>query len=291
MKRLSLFFTALVVSIPLFYAQETTTDCDTILLKEGVKYAYPRLSSDQKSILYQSNASGHWQLQLFHRETQTSVLIGEDSLNNYFPDWSPDNRYIAFTSDRNGYENIYLLDSETKQLKAITNNKARNIHPYFSPDGRYILYNSTAGNNSLDVYLYDRNTGTSKRITKTVENETCARFSPDMTKLVYLKNSEKSDDIIIYTIKTAKEQNISNTPQVRDGWPVFSPDGKAVYYSSLETGSFCVVRYDLSTKTAQQMTTAKDEVEHARCFPAKDNTYFIYNIGYGETIAIAGCTI
>lgn len=273
------------------YSQKKQLSCDTLLLKEGVKYAYPRLSADQKSILYQSNESGHWQLKIIHRETQEITLIESDSLNNYFPDWSPDNKHIAFVSDRNGSENIYLFDTETGLSTAITNNKERNIHPYFSPDGKYILYNSTQGNGSLDVYMYDRSTGNHKRITQSKENETCARFSPDMKQLVYLKNSEKGDDIFLYTIKTKSEQNISHTPEIRDGWPVFSADGKSVFYSSLKTGNFCIVHSDLSGKTVQQLTKATEETEHARIFPGKDNSYFIYNLGYGETIAVVGCNL
>lgn len=272
-------------------AQENNQNCDTILFKEGIKLAYPRLSADQQSILYQSNESGHWQLQIYDRVNQTTAFVADDSLNNYFPDWSPDNRYIAFTSDRNGNENIYLFDTETQKLQVITNNNARNIHPYFSPDGRYILYNSTVGNGSLDVYLYDRTTKTTKRVTKSMENETCARFSPDMKQLVYLKNSEKGDDIFLYTFKNNTEQNLSQTPHIRDGWPVFSFDGTSVFYSSMETGSFCIVQTDLNGKKIKQVTQADEETEHARFYPGSDNSSFIYTIGLGETIAIAGGTL
>jgi hypothetical protein len=56
------------------------------------------------------------------------------------------------------------------------------IHPYFSPDGKYLLFNSTRDNGSLDVYRLDLATRELLRITDSPMQETCARYSPDMTR-------------------------------------------------------------------------------------------------------------
>src|SRR5262245_36988508 len=130
-------------------------NCKTIYRVNDKESAYPRFSNDNKKILFQSNASGKWQLQVLDIALNSVRNITHDTANNNFPDWSPDNKLIAFVSDRDGNEEIYLLNTIDSSLKRITNDAARDIHPYFSPDGNFILFNSTRGNGSLDIYRYE----------------------------------------------------------------------------------------------------------------------------------------
>src|SRR6185369_9615812 len=112
-----------------------------------------------------------------------------------------------------GNEEIYIMKPDGSNLKRITNNKERDIHPYFSPDGKYILFNSTRGNGSLDIYRYEIATGKTLQLTNTPDDETCARYSPDMKNIVYLKNGISGDDVYLLNLSDFVPGNITKTPK------------------------------------------------------------------------------
>lgn len=249
----------------------------TIILKEeNVENAYPRLSKDGKSILYQSNRTGNWQIYTCDMKGRSLKNITGKSHNNNFPDWSPDNNWVAFVSDRDGNEEIYLVKTDGTGLKRVTNNTARDIHPYFSPDGKYLLFNSDRKGGQFDVYRYRIADGKTEQITDTKANETCARYAPDMKQMVLLRNDEVEDNI--YTLTDAVSKNISNTPNVYHGWPVYSYDGKWIYYSSMEKGTYSIFRIKPDGKEKEQVTNAAKGEEHARVNISRDGKMIVYNI-------------
>ena len=278
-----IMFCVTLTAAQISYSQEPST---VLLSQEGVENAYPRLSKDDRHILYQSNASGKWQLMIMNIDARSHKPVMEDAFNNNFPDWSPDNEWIAFVSDRDGNEEIYLIKTDGTNLQRITNDAGRDIHPYFSPDGKSILINSTRGNGSFDIYKYTIATKTLDRITDTAADETCARYSPDMTHIVFLKNDTSLDDVYIMDLQSKALLNISNSPRVRDGWPMYSFDGKYIYFSSMYTGAFCIYRIRSDGKNRDMLSSSSINEEDARVCVSKDNNWFIFNKRKGKTIDI-----
>ncbi|TND10188.1 MAG: TolB protein [Bacteroidetes bacterium] len=265
--------------------------CKVLLGKDGTEYAYPRLSKDKKTILYQSNETGKWQLSILDIAAGSRKAITRDTFNNNFPDWSADNRLVAFVSDRDGNEEIYLVHADGSNLQRITSDAGRDIHPYFSPDGKYILFNSTRGNESLDIYRYTIETGKVERLTQTNDDETCARYSPDMTRIVYLRNGPTMDDVFELDMSNFLGENITKTPTVPDGWPMYGNNGKWIYYSSMESGTYCIYRVKTAGGSKQQLTTALFGEEDARVYISADGKTMIYNKRKGNGIDIRSCEI
>lgn len=285
LKIILLFF---ITSISFAQAQN---NCKLLYKISGKESAYPRLSKDKKSILYQSNNSGKWQLMVMEISTNKHKTITTHNSNNNFPDWSSDNQWISFVSDRDGNEEIYLMKSDGTGLKRISNNAARDIHPYFSPDAKYILFNSTRGNGSLGIYKYTIASGKTELEIDSKDNETCGRYSPDMKKIVYLKNNDFQDDIYVMDIITKKAINISNTSSVYHGWPMFSPDGKYVYYSSMESGDYSIYKIKPDGTGKLKITNPKGGEEDARVNISADGKLMIYNKQIGKTIEIWQCSL
>ncbi len=262
-------------------------DSSSLIFKvDGTESAYPRLSADGKRILFQSNKTGHWQLYILRLSDGAVRPVMQDSFNNNFPDWSHDNTWIAFTSDRDGNEEIYLMREDGSQLRRLTNHFGRDIHPYFSPDGRYLLFNSTRINGSFDIFRYTLATGELKTLSQTHEDETCARFSPDMRHLLYLQNGATTDDVFLADSLNTSKMNISNTPDIRDGWPVFSWDNQWIIYSSLEQGKFSLYRVRTDGRDKIQITHAGAGEEDARAYPSRDGRRLVFNRRKGNTIEI-----
>ena len=223
---------------------------------------------------------------IFDTMTRTQLPVMEDDFNNNFPDWSADNQWIAFTSDRDGNEEIYIMHTDGSMLKRLTNNPSRDIHPYFSPDGRYLLFNSTRGNGSFDIFRYQLESGELVKLSDTPSDETCARYSPDMQMILYLKNDATSDDIFIADSLNQSPQNLTRTPGIMDGWPTFDPSGRWVYYSSMTPGYYCIYRIDLKGENQTQVTTGGSNKEDARVSVASDQSFLVFNRRVGLSIEI-----
>lgn len=270
---------------------QTAKNCKTLIRVDNVESAYPRLSEDGKKILYQSNHSGKWQLRIFDIDSKADSAITHDNSNNNFPDWSRDKKWIAYVSDRSGNEDVYLMNAATGETKNITNHPGRDIHPYFSPDGRYILFNSTRGNESFDIYRYEIAENKVLRFTDTPDDETCARYSPDMKLMVYLKNGPTEDDVYVMNTTDFLSENITKTPYARDGWPMFNLNGDWIYFSSLEEERYSIYRIKPDGSQRMQITWAEPGEEHARVYISADHKYFVYNRRIGKTIEVVQCEI
>lgn len=251
---------------------------DTVLLHEpGVENAYPRLSADGRRILYQSDRTGTWQLFIMDLATGAQHRITHDAHNNNFVDWSADNEWVAFVSDRDGNEEIYRMRTNGADIERLTNDPTRDIHPYFSPDGRYLLFNSTRGNGSLDVYRLDLVTREVLRLTDTPMEETCARYAPDMKHIVLLRNDATSDDVVILDLTTGLVDNLTRTPTVTDGWPMYSADGRWIYYSTMASGRHSIHRVHPDGTGDEPLTRAAPGEEDGRAFIGRDGRTLIYN--------------
>jgi Tol biopolymer transport system component len=253
------------------------TDPVVLLYEPGIENAYPRLSNDGRRILYQSNRTGTWQLFVLDTATGEQQRLTTDAFNNNFVDWSADNEWVAFVSDRDGNEEIYRMRSDGTELERLTENASRDIHPYFSPDGKYLLFNSDRDNGSLDVYRLDLGSRELLRVTDSPMQETCARYSPDMKHIVLLRNSMTSDDVVILDVETGELSNLTNTPLVIDGWPMYSADGQWIYYSTTQSGQHSIHRVRPDGTGDETLTSAAVGEEDGRAFIGRDGRTLIFN--------------
>lgn len=110
---------------------------------------------------------------------------GEASGSSYSPSISADGRYVAFVSDAtdlgagdtNGVADIFVRDLQlgvTSRISVASDGGQANglsRQPSISVDGRYVCFESDAStlvagdtNGVCDIFLHDRNTGTTRRI-------------------------------------------------------------------------------------------------------------------------------
>jgi Tol biopolymer transport system component len=107
-----------------------------------------------------------------------------------------------------------------------------------------------------------------------------------MKKIIFLKNGLGEDDVFILSLTTGLTENISKTPTVRDGWPVFSPNGKWIYFSSMDTEVYSIYKMKPDGSEKKQLTFPEAGEEDARVNISQQGNFFIYNKRSGSTISI-----
>jgi Tol biopolymer transport system component len=265
----------------------TSAEPTEVLRMTGIENAYPRWSMDGSRILFQSNRSGRWQIYVMDRNGQNQKPITNDSFNNNYPDWSPDNGRIAFVSDRTGNQEVFVMNMDGTGLRNLSNSPARDIHPYWAPDGERILFNSDRDASRLEIYEAQLRTGDVHRLTITPDEETCARFSPDGAKIVYLKNdiAAGNDEVYVMNADGTHQTNVTQSAAA-DGWPSWTPDGRGIIYSADESGRFSLYVRNLNRGTPRRLTAPPWRSRDARAEISRDGSSIVFNRQKGSTIAI-----
>jgi TolB protein len=257
-----------------------------VLLEDGIKNAYPRWSRDGARILFQSNRTGHWQLEVMDADGSHRRQLTHGPSNNNFPDWSPDNQRIAFVSDRDGDEDVFVMDTEGADARNLTRHPGRDIHPYWSQDGRRILFSSTRDVGRFQLYEMDAEGGDQLRMVSSPDDDTCARVAPDGARIVYLTNLARGqDDVLVARRDGGGPVNVTDDAQP-DGWPCWTPDGTRLVYAAGEYGAFALrdMRADGSERRVLDAPPAG--WSDARPAVSPDGRRVAFNRDRGETIGI-----
>lgn len=155
----------------------------------------------------------------------TPTRIAEGLAWEVHPRFSPDGRRIAFTSDRGGGDNIWVMNADGSDKRQVTKETFRLLNqPSWSRDGRFIVAKKhfTTGRSAGtgEIWMYHVSGGAGVQLVK----------------------------------------RVSEQHQKELGEPVYSPDGKAIYYTrnitpgpifeyaqNSNTDLFNIERYEIAT--------------------------------------------
>ncbi|MCA9684651.1 MAG: PD40 domain-containing protein, partial [Myxococcales bacterium] len=157
-------------------------------------------------------------------------------------DVSPDGTQIVF--DLLG--DLYLLPIAGGEAKALTEGMAWDMQPRFSPDGKWIAFTSDRGGGD-NIWVIPSAGGEAKVVTKEDFRLLSApAWSPDGEYIVARKHftsrrSIGAGEMWLYHRSGGKGVQLTKkrTEQKDAGEPVFSPDGRYLYFSEdLTPGGF-----------------------------------------------------
>jgi serine/threonine protein kinase len=206
---------------------------------------FPSLSLDAKSFIYASRAAGKWDIYLQRVGGKNAINLTKESLNNNTqPAFSPDGERIAFRSDRgapSGPGGIFVMGALGESVKRLTD---FGFNPAWSPDGRQIVCATEGIQMTPDarytvsqLWVVDVATGQKRLLFQ--GDAVQPHWSPHGYRIAYWAQQAGQRDI--FTVRPnagASEKPVRVTSDPPLDWnPVWSPDGKYLYFSSNRGGS------------------------------------------------------
>ncbi len=217
----------------------------------GPEY-FPSLSPDGKSFVYASRASGNWDIYLQRVGGRNPINLTKDSpADDSQPAYSPDGEHIAFRSEREG-GGIYLMGATGESVRRVADS---GYNPAWAPDGEKILFATESITEPLtratNSQLWMVTIASGEKHLITGGDALQPQCSPRGYRIAYWtrpKLSGQGEDI--WTMPANGGEPARITTGAGTNWnPVWSPDGKYLYFSSNRTGSMNIWRVPIDEKS------------------------------------------
>ena len=160
--------------------------------------------------------------------------------NDKWPQWSHNGEWIYFVSDRDGVFNLWKKNLKTGRLVKLTSLKEEILHPSISKNGVIVfehkawLYRMREGRRPEKIEFQASGDIPEGNIVPDVIKGKVEEIapSPDGKEVAFIAHGD------LFVVKTSggHANNITNTP-FRESNPVWSPDGKKIYFVSDRNGN------------------------------------------------------
>jgi Tol biopolymer transport system component/C-terminal processing protease CtpA/Prc len=200
-------------------------------------------------------------------------LLVSHQANESKPLYSPDGRRLAFISTRTGNGDIYVLTLDTGDLKRLTFDDSNDQLDAWSPDGRWIYFTSSSRDISgmSDIFRVSVEGGTPMQVSADAfMNEYFAAPSPDGSAVAFTgygfgfsqwwrKGHSHIDESEIWVQGSGAKPGYEQISEggAKEVWPMWSKDGRTLFYISDRSGAQNVWARELSGKP-RQVTQFKD---------------------------------
>jgi tricorn protease len=160
----------------------------------------------------------------------TRDLTSTSNADEDHPSWSPDGKTVAYTTDVSGEQQIAIRPALGGAEKILTHFGSGFYYtPEWSPDAKRLAFSDA----NHRLWLLDIANGKTTVVTQNRYSEIHDQsFSPDGRWLAYSFSSpNQQQSIFLYDIERGTATQVSGTFS-NDFSPVFSPDGKYLYFLS-----------------------------------------------------------
>ena len=195
---------------------------------------HPVVSFDGKKIAFNgidSNGSDIWMMDF--DGCQRTKLTNNSDIEDDYPTWSPDGRKIAFVRNEGSGSKIWVMDAinGANQKMISIDDGFHDTQPAWSPCNIIAFSKKLSPGSSLEhwqIYTMNPDGSGQTRITKSNADDSRSDWSPDCSKIAFVRNDYSSpwhDQIFIMDPNGANVENITNNLSDRHMNPKWSPDG------------------------------------------------------------------
>jgi tricorn protease len=216
--------------------------------------------------------------------------------HDYNPVFSPDSKSIAFDSNRHGSYDVYVIPVEGGKPARLTFDSADDHVTGWTPDSRQVLFASNRTTEypfRPELFVVPANGGQARQLSVFEGRE--GSFAPRGDRIAYVRGAgtwyrkgyrgSANDDIWIMNADGTNNRRLTeHTGQ--DNYPMWSPDGKYIYYvSDCLGGPANIVRQEVDAngvaaagKGPERVTDQKDDrVRRARL--SAGGAWLVYECG------------
>ena len=232
-------------------------------------FTEPAISPDGSEIAFVSGGD-IWNVPASGGEAR---LLVSHSANESRPLYSPDGRRLAFISTRTGNGDIYVLALDSGDLKRLTFDDSNDQLDAWSLDGRWIYFSSSSRDISgmNDIFRVSVDGGTPMQVSADLfTGEYFSAPAPDGRAIAFTghgfglaqwwrKGHSHIDESEIWLMRFGATPSYEQLSEggAKEVWPMWSKDGRTIYYVSDRSGAQNVWARDLGAKP-RQVTQFKD---------------------------------
>jgi serine/threonine protein kinase len=219
----------------------------------GIK-GYPSLSPDGKSFIYTNQNRENTDIFLQRVGGKNAVNLTADSAAvDWMGAFSPNGKYIAFRSERNP-GGIYVMEETGENVRRVAD---FGFHPSWSPDGKKIVVSDKSSDVSTShtipnssLWIIDVETG-DKNLLDTKGDAIQPAWSPNGNRIAFWFVKEGSSSKIATIPADGGEPNVVTEDSNINWNPIWSPDGKYIYFGSDRGGSMNIWRAAINEETGK----------------------------------------
>lgn len=226
----------------------------------GVEH-FPSISPDGATVAFDSGAGGETDIYIQRfGGSKPIVLTGGDGARDRMPAFSPDGTRIAFQSDRDG-GGLFVMGATGESIRRLT---SEGFHPAWTPDAREIVYSTGAvlGPQTVPVSelrAVEVETGRTRRLAEG-SSAVQPQVSPGGRRVVFWFSSAGQRDLA--TVPLAESAGVVEpvrlTDDVATDWaPVWSPDGRWIYFASDRSGAHHLWRVRVDEASGEPLGEAQ----------------------------------
>jgi eukaryotic-like serine/threonine-protein kinase len=215
--------------------------------------SFPSLSPDGKFLLYVKSAGGNADIYLQRVGGGNPQNLTRDSVDDDTqPAFSPDGSQIAFHSEREG-GGLFIMGATGESARRLTD---FGYNPAWSPDGRRLAFatDGVAGpyerKLSSRIWVVDVATGATRQVSE--DDAVQPSWSPHSRRIAYWGVPPGSARRVLWTLPAAGGEAVQVTADQHVNWnPIWSPDGRYLYFVSDRSGSMNVWRVPIDEESGR----------------------------------------
>jgi Tol biopolymer transport system component len=172
------------------------------------------------------------------------------------PTWAPHELKIAFASNREGTYDIWTVGF-AEPVTRVTGSLGDDFEPTWSPDGQTLAFTRrTPATSNYDIYTFDLQGRTLRRLTTDPAEDSEPSWSPDGTQIAFVSDRDGDYDIYVMNADGSNEENFSNNAALFDLAPNWRPpEGSSV--GSVQVAA--LIPKKVGRRTAPTFTCLKRE--------------------------------
>ncbi|HEV8580459.1 MAG TPA: protein kinase [Thermoanaerobaculia bacterium] len=229
----------------------------TRLTEQAGRELFPSLSPDGDFFVYVREASPQNKNIYLQRVTGSNPidLTPDSPVDDTQPAFSPDGKLLAFRSTREG-GGIFLMGATGESVRRLTD---FGYNPVWSPDGTEVLvataevFDPVNGSPPSQIWRVDVATGRRRMVVKA--NAVQPSWSPHNRRIAYWSIALPGGKREIWTAAAEGGRAVRVTEPADESYlnwnPIWSPDGRYLYFASDRSGSMNFWRVGIDEETGR----------------------------------------